>query len=183
VNQPFGCDVRIVRLFWGHVKADVERSSLVRNLCAPSPIKVPRNTKQATTFVIGSRPPLIFRVNRRRGVSQVAYSVISTIAVYVIKHLAGPLSVVMKPCQSVRGVSLVIQTNRHVPVLVNASGLLALVPFVPFYLSGKNSSVWVVIKKFAQFLRGKIGISHKAVLSLIGQRPASVGSACRASLF
>jgi hypothetical protein len=41
----------------------------------------------------------------------------------------------------------------------------------------------VVVKKFAQTLRGKIGLSHEALQLLIGQRPAAIRSRLRASLF
>ncbi len=51
------------------------------------------------------------------------------------------------------------------------------------YAPGENASFWVIVQKFAQALRGKIGLSHDAVLSLIGQRPAGAINAARASLF
>ena len=40
----------------------------------------------------------------------------------------------------------------------------------------KNTRLGIVMKKFAQSFCGKIGLSHEAVLSLIGQRPDSVRS-------
>jgi len=47
----------------------------------------------------------------------------------------------------------------------------------------KQSGLRVVRKKFAQSRSGNIGSSHDALLKLIGQRPACVASAVRASLF
>jgi hypothetical protein len=44
------------------------------------------------------------------------------------------------------------------------------------------AGLMVVFEQFAQLLRGKIGLSHEAVLSLIGQRPAAIRRRLRASL-
>jgi hypothetical protein len=51
------------------------------------------------------------------------------------------------------------------------------------YRTSKKACLGIVLEKFAQKLRGKIGLSHETLQSLIGQRLASISSAARASLF
>jgi len=74
--------------------------------------------------------------------------------------------------------------NLSVPALIKGAGLSANShPTTGTYAPREYASFRIVVKKFAQTLRCKIGFSHDALQMLIGQRPGAIRSRYSASLF
>jgi hypothetical protein len=117
------------------------------------------------------------------GFSKVIPSIVGSIAVYVVYLIRRPLSGHVKPSEAMGGVPPVFKHHADVASNHLTTGSISWFSCSALYLVGKCSGALVVLKKFAQTLCGNIGGSHEAVLSLIGQRPACVTSAVRASLF
>ena len=98
------------------------------------------------------------------------------VAVLVINFAARPSSMEEQPCEAMRKVQLPIYGDETVAIAVDASSGPVLRRSLAFTKPSEFAGPWAVIKKIAQALRGKIGLSHDAVLSLIGQRPGSVSA-------
>jgi hypothetical protein len=127
---------------------------------------------------------LVLLIYKSRHIAQIINPVIRLDAVDVVNLGDRPYISHVQPCQPMCVVSAA--GDRYCAVAgcgsrtsngTHPAGAAA--PLSP----RKNAGFWSVVKKFAQSLRGKIGLSHEAVLSLIGQRPAGVTSAVRALSF
>ena len=144
--------------------------------CLPCSAFVFSNTKKRRCIAGWSRFILaIFKIMR---FTKIAYSVVISIAVYVIQKLIRPLPVKIKPRESVPHVISTVYMD--VPISVGDVQRPGNAVFSYSSTSacdvGKNPGVRVVVEKFAQTLCGKIGLSHDALLMLIGQRPGSVSA-------
>ena len=123
--------------------------------------------------------PEILQVNGSRNVSQVAKGVVRPIPIFVVDVVLRPIASHVKPCQPMASIGLGLESYLEIPQRIKASSDCAdRCGPVSASLNDprKNAGFWVVVKKLAQHLRGKIGLSHDAVLSLIGQKPACVDS-------
>jgi hypothetical protein len=109
--------------------------------------------------------------------SKVVDAVVTPNAVDVVNFTIGPDAVNVQPCNSAQAVTDVINFCSDISVAVIASSNVANVNGIDRALAPrKNPGFWVVVEKFAQTFCGKIGLSHDAVLSLIGQRPRGVSA-------
>ena len=137
---------------------------------------VPISTKKSGT---GSflRFALILNVFRLRDITKVANPVVCFSSVDVVNMVGGKGPVNIEPSKAMQRVSFIFNLRSVIPVTVNASNrMIDWKAIAGFYKPCKHASILVVVKKFAQACCGKIGLSHDAVLSLIGQRPGSVSA-------
>lgn len=148
------------------------------NMSYPAPISgTPMDALNAG--LVGFLNALILRVFRVSDFAQIANSVVAFVTVDVVKDAAWKDAMHIKPSQSVRPEGGTIDFDDSI-TLLSPTGYVACECLAVAGVDSppKDSGFWIVMKKFAQTLRGKIGLSHDAVLSLIGQRPACVGSTC-----
>jgi hypothetical protein len=84
----------------------------------------------------------------------------------------------VKPCNPVGVITGAINSDFDVPIAdIFKPGVCSGLPSGPSLCpTGKRAGVWVVVEKFTQTLCGKIGLSHDALLMLIGQKPGSVSA-------
>lgn len=112
--------------------------------------------------------------------SQVRDSVIRRIAVNALNFMHfRKLTVDIEPRQVNRVVISSVDTDNSMPALVCRSSNLPDIFVVPTVdAPSKNSSIGVVVKKFAQTFCAKISLSHDVVpyKQLIGQKPGSVSA-------
>lgn len=176
--------VRSMRLFWSRIKPNMHVYRSDFYLRSPFAHRcVPSYPKKPAAFVVAPGDALVLGVGWRRRASEICNSVVGFIAVDVVCHLARPLSVHVKPSKPMGGVSLAVNANDNIASLCCLAGNFSNAESLPLGDADKNSSIRIVVKQLAQSLRGKIGLSHEAVLSLIGQRPAPTINRLRASLF
>ncbi len=144
--------------------------------CSPTtPGLVPVDAKKAAaTVYIGN--PQVLHVCGWRDIAQILYTVVVGVAVLVINFAARPSSMEEQPCEAMRKVQLPIYGDETVAIAVDASSGPVLRRSLAFTKPSEFAGPWAVIKKIAQALRGKIGLSHDAVLSQIGQRLAGVSA-------
>jgi hypothetical protein len=138
------------------------------------------------TGVVAARVALILGVDGRSCNPQIRDAVVKPIAVNVVNRARRPLTIHVEPSESVPPVPHQVNAKHSVTPRKTAIGYWPhLVTVVPTNgnAARKNASLWIVLKQLAQSLRGKIVSSHDALLMLIGQRPVSVFSTVRASLF
>ena len=134
--------------------------------------------------VVRVKPALVLCVDVPVYVSQIGNAVVPDVAVDVIDMAARHRSCVPEPNKSVQSVFCAVDSRSKISVLID--GLDCLSDKIRPKFAGDahpSISLWCVVKNFAQSLRGKIGLSHEAVLSLIGQGFAGVASAVRTSPF
>ena len=173
--QPFRFDVGCVSKLWcfecpKFVLDSVDADS--RPITRP----VPANPKKSK-FVIDLRFALILHVDRVRHISEILNSVVSRVAIKVV-NVFRPFSIDIQPSETVRAVWNLAYLNLLVLFRCAAAcrlpGSYAALRNDP----SKRAGFWAVVEKFAQTLRGKIGVSHDAPSKRIGQRPACVSSTC-----
>lgn len=177
VQAAFRDYVRGVGFFWRSIRSQLMFFAINTNLSHPF-LLVRTDTKQTIPVVgLGCAPVLgIFPISCY---SKVIDSIVRSISVNVIDMATRPFSVEMQPSKPMRKVSLPIDASHDItcwsdtrddatnaPALANSN------------FPNKKPGIRVVVKNFAQALRSKIGGSHEALLLLIGQRPACVGSTC-----
>jgi len=165
-----------VCFFGGGVAPNVAVNAVELYGCL-KPVSVASNAKIAAG-VSWLRAALVLHIHRCRNITQIVESVVRLIAVDVVNVSGGPCPAHEKPRKTVRRVKTLIDTKANVPMRGFASSNIAGPCFMALSRcqASENAGFWVVVKKLAQTLRGKIGLSHDAVLSLIGQRPARVDS-------
>ena len=117
----------------------------------------------------------VLSVHSRANVPQIFPSIVERVAIDVVDLVAWPLASHVEPCESMRKITMRPQSDANASFARDGTGNGPVC--APRNATGnpdKNASSWIVLKTFAQLLRGKIGTSHDALLMLIGQRPARV---------
>lgn len=84
-------------------------------------------------------------VLRSGGRSQIAYSVVGTISVFMIYSERWPFTVAPEPHQVSNGIFNVINPDAQIPVLVSTSGKSpGAAPTTTRHIPDKNPGVWVI---------------------------------------
>jgi hypothetical protein len=142
------------------------------NMDQGSPYRSVFDDTHVPMLVVFPRPADVLDVLRVRDVAQVADPVVSGVAVDMVNLVNRPLAVDVQPSETMGSVFVPVHPN------VDVSGRLGFVVDRAELdanrgsnLSAKNSSLGVVIKKFAQAIYAKIRFSHDALQKRIGQRP------------
>lgn len=183
VKSPLGHDVRGVSRFGGCVKTEV--STLTAYLDARLPLAftcVPCDAKKSA-LAIQVCSPLVLGIERTAHISQVANPVVAPNPVLVVDLVSGPFASHVEPSEPVGQVGPIVNLDRDVPILVNTAGQQTLSSAGPGFSPRKYACLLGVVKNLVQARSRKIGSSHEAVLSLIGQRPAGVDVTALASQF
>ena len=168
--------------FWRGKRSEVLLCAIDRD-ASPVVLATFTNPKKSAP-VVASRFSLVLRVFTVICFAQILYAVVVSYSVYVIYLVFGPTSVNIKPRQSVRPNSLVINAYSNVTLIfLNAPSYLANgAASGNSNNSGEQTSRGVVVKNlFKSILReGRMLFSHAVspVKKWFGQRPASVISAC-----
>ncbi len=139
---------------------------------------VPISAEQAGRLVVAPSPPSVLAVDGLSYVSQLANSIVSGFAVDVVNLPGGPNAMHIQPCKAMRSIAPAVNHDDRVAVCDTASTPSWLCRPSSKNAPSKYASFGVVVKKLAQALRGKIGLSHDAPVKRIGQRPVSVSSTC-----
>lgn len=161
----------------------VERSKIVKNLADSyvCVVLVPIFCNaHDSKFVVGMSLPSIFHVASEGHVAEIGNPVVALDSVDVVDHLNRKSSMNIQPSKAMSLKSIVGDFYYAIPsgIYVSSGNDACISASRAARNPSKNSGFWIVMKKFAQAFCGKIGVSHDAVLSLIGQRPARVDSTC-----
>jgi len=151
--------------------------SLMPNIGAPLfPRRMPSNTFN-TRFAVSCNA-LVLHVFGAICRAQIGPSVVSAVAVDVVNFVRGPFARHIEKRKPVSKIGFPANTDLGIALGLEPCGC----PCGPPALGDKPSEysrLGIVVEKFAQTLRGKIGLSH-AVVPLkqwFGQRPASADNA------
>lgn len=142
-------------------------------------------------LIVASGVALVLQIFFVRHVSKILPAVVGGVAVNVIDMVFWPFASDVEPYKTMNQILAAKDTGIEIPVRhFRTNGLpeiadSAAAPAIRCLQSDprQNAGFRGVVKKLAQTRGSKIGSSHEAVLSLIGQRPVSVASTERASLF
>ena len=170
--------VGFVRKFGGCKTAEVLAFAAKSNLGIPFPSRpVQGDAKQTAGFIADWCSPLVLLIGAVAGLSQVRKTIVCPVAVHVVNLLRRPFARHVEPRKAVRFVRVSGATDAPIPIaFVQIPGPLPVATTWATFGSCEYARLGVVVKKFAQTLRGKIGLSHDALLMLIGQRPACVSA-------
>lgn len=128
----------------------------------PAPFVLARSKKSAGA----ARPRAadVLRVNGVRRITQIVDTVVVPDPVYVVDLIGRPSPMDVEPCEPVGQVQRAANPNQKVPVAPGASSSVACLLVRGTHQARKYTSLWIVIKKFAQTLCGELGFAHNAVL-------------------
>ena len=174
VHSPFGGQVRGVRRLLAREDAEVAVNAASVDPRHPSGWAL--GDAHQSVLAVGVRATLVLLVDVLRNIPQVIERVVAGVAVYMVKLAPWPIAVNVQPRKAVRSVVLAGDADLGVSAAVAAPGKWLALRLAVRVVPSECTRLRVVVKKFAQTLRGKIDGSHDAVLSLIGQRPARVDS-------
>jgi hypothetical protein len=178
VMYPFGFTVGGMRKFSGGKTAKMLALPVKSNLGIPPPSRfVQRDAKQAAGLIAYWRITLILLVCAVAYLSQVCEAIVRSVAIHVVNLLQRPFSGHVEPREAVGLIRGSVTADTPVSIAaIKTPGALSIAASWTAFRPCECTSLRIVVEKFVQFLRGKIGLSHDAVLSLIGQRPACVSS-------
>lgn len=185
MKPSLGFNVCGVRFFWRAKTAKVMKFPIGFQFCSPAISQFVEMNTEKTTCVIGAWAPLVMRIDRWISKSKIDESVVGAVAVDVVKNAGRPFAGHVKPRKTMRKESRPVYADDDVSTRCHASDRASSVASVSADCNAPHEHThrWVVIKQFAQSLRGKIGFSHDALQKLIGQRPAAIHSRALASSF
>jgi hypothetical protein len=180
VQPSFGCQVGIMRRLWGTEITKADAFVVDRNDGAPFVRSLfPLVDAKKSVRLSFVRLALILRIHLHGHIAQILESVVTCVAVGVVYRPLWVIASHVKPSKSVGIVDNAINRDVEVAALFWAAGNLSdFDSAAGLHEPRKNTRLWVVVKKLAQTLRGKIGLSHDAPVKRIGQRPVSVSSTC-----
>jgi len=175
------CDVSINRLLFGCVSADVELDAKGANLRLPL---VSGLVKRNSNLAVKAMTVCVLHVLKLRNITKIRPSIVVSDAVSMIYLTFREVSKHIQKGEPMLSYANAIDHRVSVSVpWVNATHNRPHGKSSAAYASSENASSRIVVQQFAQSLRGKIGLSHDAVLSRIGQRLAGAINTARASLF
>jgi hypothetical protein len=162
--------------FWRVKNSKIEELSLNSNDSLKS---VPVNSDAKQTSSVAAFCALeIFKIHALRHITKVSESIVRWIAILVVYSESRRRASHVEPCKPMDEMRLSIDANAHssaldyTPSNMANNGVLG-----GFFEPDEDPSLGIVVKQFAQALCGKIGLSHDALLKLIGQRRVGVDSA------
>ena len=126
--------------------------------------------------ITGRSMTMILGILCSRYLSEIRQSIVFPVSVYMVYMQTCPHSACVKNSKLVGQIESSAYLDLDIPVGVNRSSHIAYTDALVALKPGKHPSVRVVVKKFAQTLCGKIGLSHDVLQLLIGQRPVCVDS-------
>ena|SRR3990167_808674 len=171
VDNPLSLKVSLVRFFRCVKNANVNRPIVNTDRGDPS-VFVLLNPKKPRGVRCHWLPDVL-KVNLLSNITKIANSVVATIAVNVVNIVFRPFSMNVKPRKPMSKVLGVVDGYAKIAPVDFFGSVCPGKLVCDVNLSGKNSSLLIVIKQFAQALWGKIGLSHAVVpyKQWIGQRP------------
>ena len=180
MNRPLGPQVRFVRILRRRIAANVVVDAFELDRCLESvPVFCDSKESADVPWLGGS---LVLHVHGRRNITQICNPIVRLVSVDVVNISSGPHAEHVQPCETMRPVELVLDTDPDVSGIALASCFTprSAVPASLGHGSREYPSFGIVVKKIAQRLRSeRIGVSHDALQLLIGQRPRRVGSTSR----
>lgn len=183
VKKALAFQISRVCQLWRGVGAKAFLFAPERHGCPPS-VSVAGNAKNAR-LAIGLSGSPVLQIDLLGYIPQVAVPVVGSDSIDVVNLTSGESASHVHEGQPMAVMVLLIDHQHDIAKrLADVSGLLPAFGGSPTVRKPcEHSGFQVVVKKLAQTLRGKIGLSHDALQLLIGQRPASVDSTVRASSF
>ena len=171
--NPLGSKVSDAGFFWGGKVTKGNQLAVNLNGCSP----LPAVGVHAHESGLAPRLMAVLNISSPVDNTKICKPVVTPNPVDVVNFPLGPLSVGMKPSKPVHTVAGVADFHSEVSASVIASSNVTDVNRISrAHTPRKNPGFRVVVEKFAQMFCGKIGLSHDAVLSLIGQRPRGVSA-------
>ncbi len=182
VMLSFPCEVGLSRIFYGWIRSKAKYLSVDFYMSSPI-FPVSMNAENARTFIVGSSISRILRVDLLRNIAKICNRVIFPVPVYVVNVESRPLTVNEQPRESMKQRAAISYARFKVTSSAFVTDNLACIHSVAGKFPRKNSGFRIVVNKTSKFFCRNIRLSHDAILSLIGQRPANVTSVSLASLF
>jgi hypothetical protein len=173
VQAGFCLLVGFTRKLWGAEVPKPNLLSIDRDAGEPNIPVFKKTHPSKAGFVVFTKAVvlLIFCMGR---FAQIEQSVVCSLAVYMVNLVFRKVPMHIKPNKSVCRVFFVVDSYTPVPSVMQKTGNVPDfgVPFNANF-SRENAGSRVVVKKFAQALCGKIGLSHAVVpyKQWFGQKP------------
>ena len=150
VQVVFCLQIRLMRFFWRSKQAQTNRLVVDFDFCQPLMVFFANAWKAA--FVVSALA--ILRILRIGSFSQVADSVVASVAVNVVQLMRRPLPVNVQPRQTVGGVQYIVEPDRNVAVFHAATRCVSRPAPPARHVPTKNPGIRVIQhKRFEAVLR------------------------------
>ncbi len=177
VELAFRGYVGFVRLFWRVEVTNMPLLPFNSDCCDPLIASLYLRRPKKSAASMGLRPALVLNVRRAGNIAQINYPVVILHAVNVVNFIFRPRASCVQPRKAMGFICKSVDPDSDVSVNQSAGNCARHCAVFSPDAPTENSGFLVVVQKFAQRLRGKIGLSHDAPRKLIGQRPASADNA------
>lgn len=174
MQNALGSDVGGVRFVFAVEVSEGMPFPIDHDVCA-EPSSSYRHANKTGSVSGLCRSPVL-SIDCLRNVSEICEGVVPHVSVDVVNCVLGPIACNVKPRKPICEIDTSMNLD-DASVFVCAAGDVTNGDSSALDKPSEDAGFWIVVKKLAQMLRCKIGLSHKAVLSLIGQRRAGVDSA------
>lgn len=160
-------------------KAEMDGLPIVSDRCDPfGRVFVPTYAKQigGTSFADMLD---ILPILRLRGLAQICKRIVAFYAVNVVNVFSRPMPVNVEPSKPVGWIKFPINSDKGVSVGRTSCNIANSIATMSSNSDSarKQPTLRLVMQQLTKALCGKIGLSHDALLMLIGQRPASADNA------
>lgn len=170
--------IGLVGEFWSFKSAKAICRSLLFNLRGPL-FSISHYTEETMRVVAGCFSDIL-RISLMRYISQVRNCIVVSVAINMVNVIRWPYAMDIKPSQSVRPKQFSLHTDSLIAVTrVVPSNVANIDGIGSFHKPRKDACCLVVVKPFAQLLRGKIVSAHAVVLlkRWVGSGPYGLPSA------
>ena len=124
-----------------------------------------RYTQKTASFVAFMSTFLILNVFCRRNISKITKRIVARVSVNVINITNRPFTCHVKPCQSARPISYIVDADNRIAFRLHIPRNCARNYFSAcFNAPSKNTSFGVVKQKFKQFFVAKLVFFHALIL-------------------
>ena len=140
----FSQDIRLMRFLWRFKQTYAYRSVIHFYFCQPFAVFFSHAKKTAFTAPATS----ILRIFLVRNLAQIRKLIVGAVSIDMVNLICRPLTINVKPSQTVRQIQYVIQSDTYISVFHFAPRHVAQSATTSNFSPRKQTSVWVIAQKF-----------------------------------
>ena len=152
----FSQDIRLMRFLWRFKQTYAYRSVIHFYFCQPFAVFFSHAKKTAFTAPATS----ILRIFLVRNLAQIRKLIVGAVSIDMVNLICRPLTVNVKPSQTVRQIQYVIQSDTYISVFHFAPRHVAQSATAPRFSPRKQPRIGAIVEKFVQsFWRHAVNIN------------------------
>jgi hypothetical protein len=154
MKLTFSQDIRLMRLLRSIKQTYADR--FVIDFYFGQPFAVLFSYPKKTAFVVWSWIPRVLGVFHVSDFTQICQFVIGTVSIYMVNLICRPITMYIKPHQTMRKIKGVIKTYTNITVLHAASNGIAQAAASTRFSPSKNARVRAIVHEFFEAFWGHV---------------------------